>query len=81
MVVVVEQAMRAKPTAAAAAEAMGVFAPLANRLGVWSIKADLEDLAFMVSARLSLSYDWEGTALLCIRHIQWACKLCMLVVL
>ena len=56
MAVVVEQAMRAKPTAAAAAEAMGVFAPLANRLGVWSIKADLEDLAFMVSAGLSLSY-------------------------
>ncbi|BDA50323.1 probable GTP diphosphokinase RSH3, chloroplastic [Coccomyxa sp. Obi] len=42
------QALRARPTAAAAAEALGVFAPLANRLGVWSIKADLEDLAFKI---------------------------------
>jgi hypothetical protein len=32
---------------------MGVFAPLANRLGVWSIKADLEDLAFKVCQLLA----------------------------
>lgn len=32
----------------AAAEALGVWAPLANRLGVWSLKAELEDRAFRV---------------------------------
>lgn len=48
----VAQALRAWPSAAGAAEALGVFAPLANRLGVWSIKADLEDLAFKVSILL-----------------------------
>ena len=31
-----------------AKEALEVFAPIANRLGVWSIKAALEDLAFQV---------------------------------
>ncbi|MEO8526214.1 MAG: bifunctional (p)ppGpp synthetase/guanosine-3',5'-bis(diphosphate) 3'-pyrophosphohydrolase [Caldimonas sp.] len=31
---------------ALAAEAMQVFAPLANRLGIWQIKWELEDLAF-----------------------------------
>ena len=30
----------------AAAEALEVWAPLANRLGVWSVKAELEDRAF-----------------------------------
>lgn len=34
---------------AAAHEALDIFAPLANRLGVWSIKAEMEDLAFQVS--------------------------------
>ena len=32
----------------AAAEALNVWAPLANRLGVWSMKAELEDRAFRV---------------------------------
>lgn len=36
---------RACPTAIAA-EAMQVFAPLANRLGIWQIKWEMEDLAF-----------------------------------
>lgn len=34
--------------ARSAQEALEVFAPMANRLGVWSIKAALEDLAFKV---------------------------------
>ncbi len=55
------QALRARPTAAAAAEALGVFAPLANRLGVWSIKADLEDLAFKVYSSLDLSCNFSWT--------------------
>ena len=33
---------------AAAREAMDLFAPLANRLGVWQLKWDLEDLAFRI---------------------------------
>ncbi len=32
----------------AAREALDIFGPLANRLGVWSIKAEMEDLAFQV---------------------------------
>jgi len=32
--------------AAAAADALALYAPLANRLGVWCLKAELEDLAF-----------------------------------
>lgn len=31
-----------------AIEALDVFAPIANQLGIWSIKAELEDLAFKV---------------------------------
>jgi (p)ppGpp synthase/HD superfamily hydrolase len=37
-----------RPSEAVAREALDVFAPLANRLGVWSIKAELEDLSFKV---------------------------------
>lgn len=33
-----------------AREALEVFAPMANRLGVWSLKAMLEDLAFKVNS-------------------------------
>jgi len=43
-------ALSAGAAAAAAGEALDVFAPLANRLGVWSIKAELEDLAFQARA-------------------------------
>lgn len=39
---------RAERRQRAAAEALGVWAPLANRLGVWSLKAELEDRAFRV---------------------------------
>ena len=37
-----------------AGEALEVFAPIANQLGVWSIKAELEDLAFKVGILLSI---------------------------
>ena len=37
--------------AAAAQEVLEVFAPLADQLGVWSLKAELEDLAFQVCSR------------------------------
>ncbi len=40
--------MRTQPTRDAAQDTLDVFAPLANRLGVWSIKAELEDLSFKV---------------------------------
>jgi GTP pyrophosphokinase len=35
-----------EPEQAIASEALHVFAPLANRLGIWQIKWELEDLAF-----------------------------------
>ena len=41
--------MRTQPSADAAQDTLDVFAPLANRLGVWSIKAELEDLSFKVT--------------------------------
>jgi GTP pyrophosphokinase len=37
------------PGSALADETLHVFAPLANRLGVWSLKAEMEDLCFQVS--------------------------------
>ncbi|MCE2878774.1 MAG: bifunctional (p)ppGpp synthetase/guanosine-3',5'-bis(diphosphate) 3'-pyrophosphohydrolase [Comamonadaceae bacterium] len=37
---------RREPSSAMAQESMHVFAPLANRLGIWQIKWELEDLAF-----------------------------------
>ena len=37
---------------AEAREGLRVFAPLANRLGVWSLKAELEDLCFQVRTGL-----------------------------
>lgn len=40
--------MRTQPSPDAAQDTLYVFAPLANRLGVWSMKAELEDLAFKV---------------------------------
>ena len=36
------------PESALADEMLLVFAPLANRLGVWSLKAEMEDLCFQV---------------------------------
>lgn len=41
-----------------AKEALEVFAPMANRLGVWSIKASLEDLAFKARL-LSAGLPWQ----------------------
>ncbi len=38
--------LNASQQSALAAEARAVFAPLANRLGIWQIKWELEDLAF-----------------------------------
>ena len=46
------QQLRSAASREAAEEALAVFAPLANRLGVWSIKAELEDLAFKVGGPL-----------------------------
>ena len=57
-----------------AKEALEVFAPIANRLGVWSIKAALEDLAFQVPGcstvtavemRLPGGCAWLGRTFLC----------------
>src|SRR5690606_20300523 len=39
-------ASKADPGEALASEALHVFAPLANRLGIWQIKWEMEDLAF-----------------------------------
>lgn len=42
------QAERSYSAEAMAEETLRVFAPLANRLGVWSLKAEMEDLCFQV---------------------------------
>ncbi|MGE0350036.1 RelA/SpoT family protein [Hydrogenophaga sp.] len=39
-------AIKGDPGGALAAESLQVFAPLANRLGIWQIKWEMEDLAF-----------------------------------
>ncbi|WP_084235737.1 RelA/SpoT family protein [Hydrogenophaga taeniospiralis] len=39
-------ACRGEPGEALASESLHVFAPLANRLGIWQIKWEMEDLAF-----------------------------------
>jgi len=41
------------PGSALADETLRVFAPLANRLGVWSLKAEMEDLCFQVRHAIS----------------------------
>ena len=43
------QAYATSSAADVANEALEVFAPIANQLGIWSIKAELEDLAFKVA--------------------------------
>ena len=37
---------RQKPSPALASESLHIFAPLANRLGIWQVKWEIEDLAF-----------------------------------
>ncbi len=39
-------ASKTQPDAGLAAESLHVFAPLANRLGIWQLKWEMEDLAF-----------------------------------
>jgi GTP pyrophosphokinase len=39
-------ACKGEPGAALASESLHVFAPLANRLGIWQLKWEMEDLAF-----------------------------------
>ncbi|MEN9779098.1 MAG: hypothetical protein RL014_246 [Pseudomonadota bacterium] len=39
-------AVKQPPAAALARESLQVFAPLANRLGIWQVKWEMEDLAF-----------------------------------
>ena len=53
------QQLRSCASREAAEEALAVFAPLANRLGVWSIKAELEDLAFKVRGALMVGACWR----------------------
>ena len=52
---------------ALAREAMQVFAPLANRLGIWQIKWELEDLAFRV---LEPAHYHEVAALLDAKRVE-----------
>ena len=65
--------MRTQPTRDAAQDTLDVFAPLANRLGVWSIKAELEDLSFKVTPCCLLGQkSTSGHLLHPIQHIFMA---------
>ena len=53
------------PGSALADETLRVFAPLANRLGVWSLKAEMEDLCFQVRAARQVAFAvacWQAYA-------------------
>jgi (p)ppGpp synthase/HD superfamily hydrolase len=43
-----------------ARESLQVFAPLANRLGIWQVKWEMEDLSFRFPRARNLQAAWRG---------------------